>query len=178
MIGYQKFHSELNPKTLETIEEKKTGIDLSNFVTPNGSIGIASKLNEVLSTDGMLQCAAISFVNKKDNTQVLLHLCPGVHKADNEALIEYIMKNMKQKGLEIGIAPGSYTDTDNTISFLIENVKKYNENAEIKFYNFPNESGRVILENGKMKFIKNNLFRATKINPMDRIFYASHWGKN
>lgn len=171
--GEQKFHENLNPKTLKIETERKSGIDLDNLSHPNGSIGVASRLNDVISTSGMWQCAAISFVNKKENTQVLAHICPTIHKVDNESLIEYIMENMPQDGLEINIAPGIYSDTDNTISFLVETIKKFNKDAEIEFCNFPKGFERVILENGELKCIEENRFRETERNPMDKIFYAS-----
>lgn len=172
-FGEQKFHENLNPKTLEIETDRKSGIDLENLSYPNGSIGVASRLNDVISTGEMWQCAAVSFVNKKENTQVLVHLCPTIHKVDNESLIEYIMENMPQDGLEINIAPGIYPDTDNTISFLVETIKKFNKDAKIEFCNFPKGFERVILENGKLKCIEENRFRETESNPLDKIFYAS-----
>ena len=172
-IGEQKFHPDFRAKTLEIETSKKSGIDLANMVYPKGTIGIASKLDETISTSNMWQCAAASFVDKKGNTQALVHFCPTIHKHDNEDFIKYILKNMPEENVEISIAPGIYPETDNTISFLVDTIKKYNKKAKIEFCNFPKGYERVVLENGKLKCIEDKLFTTTKRNPLDRIFFAS-----
>ncbi|MBE7706413.1 MAG: hypothetical protein E7Z91_04130 [Cyanobacteria bacterium SIG30] len=174
-VGFdtQKFHPKYGAKVLPIETGLKKTVDICNFAHPCGSIAIRSSLDEPLSTSGLMQCCAVSFVDKKNNSQVLLHLCPTIHKKDNEDLIKYILNGFDSKNLEISIAPGCDSVTDKTIEFVMNIIKENDEKAKVNFFEFPKDIGRVILENGKLKCIDERNFMVTECNPSNRLIYAS-----
>ena len=170
---YQKFNPELSPRILEIVKKPCFGADLENLAYPSGSIAMASGLSEAISTSEMWQCCAASFASKKDNVQVLLHLCPTVDVESNKDLIRYIINNLPKDNIEMSVVPGLYADTDHTISFLVDAVRNLNSKIKINFCDFPPNYRRVILQNGELKCIDNKMFAILATNPIDRIMYAT-----
>ena len=162
--------AEYKPRTLEQVFGIRRTLDASNFVYPRGTIAIPAKLNEVVSTSGLLQCSAIAIVDKSQNLQTLVHCCPTVK--GNESLLKYIFSHSTSKNLDITIVPGFYKETDTTVDFLVNMVKKYAPDAKLNFANFPNKDiDVVILKNGILKSgTRNNIIPTT--NPINRIIHA------
>ena len=162
--------AEYKPRTLEQVFGIRRTLDASNFVYPRGTIAIPAKLNEAISTSGLLQCSAIAIVDKSQNLQTLVHCCPTVK--GNESLLKYIFSHSTSKNLDITIVPGFYKETDTTVDFLVNMVKKYAPDAKLNFANFPNKDiDVVILKNGILKSgTRNNIIATT--NPINRIIHA------
>lgn len=162
--------SSYKPKTLEILKGKHKTLDASNFSFPNGTIAIPSKLNETLSTSGLLQCAALAVVDKTQNLQTLIHCCPTV--GGNESLLKYILSHSNSKNLDITLVPGYYKETDTTIDLLVKSIKKYAPDAKLTFANFPDNANNVlVLKNGILKCCKyDNVIVNT--NPINRIVHA------
>ena len=170
-----RYNKELNPSFLPKHSKRVNTISIDNFSPPHGSIAISGKLNEAFSTFGLLQCAGVSFVDKKHNLQTLMHFCPYVDDKSNSDLLKYILSYSNPEDLEITIVPGCYEQTDSTISYIVDKVNEYASGAKIKFAQFSRED-----ENKNLVLEKGNLFAAdiAKINvfasnPMDRISSAS-----
>ena len=162
--------AEYKPRTLEQVSGIRRTLDACNFAYPFGTIAIPAKLNEVVSTSGLLQCSAIAIVDKSQNLQTLVHCCPTVK--GNESLLKYIFSHSNPKNLDITIVPGFYKETDTTVDFLVNMVKKYASEAKLNFANFPNKDCRVvILENGLLKCGMVKDIIATK-NPITRMIHA------
>ena len=162
--------AEYNPSTLNTVTGVRKTLDASNFDAPNGTVAIPATLDETLSTSGLLQCAAVAVVDKNQNLQTLIHCCPTVD--GNEDLIKYILSHSKPEDLDITIVPGFYKETDATVDFLIDTIKKHAPESNLNFANFPDKDiDVVILEKGELKCGTRDNIKPT-VNPMDRIVHA------
>ena len=149
-IMYAKIKPEHNPITLDIVSGTRKTLHASNFAPPYGTNAVTSKLDETLSTSGLLQCSAISVVDRKHNLQTLIHCCPTV--SGNEDLLKYIFSHSNPKDLEIMLVPGCYKETDTTVDFLVDFIKKNASEAKFNFANFPNDDTDVlILYNGILK---------------------------
>ena len=161
---------EYNPRTLKPVVGLRRTLDASNFDFPYGTIAIPAKLDETLSTSGLLQCSAMAIVDRTQNLQTLVHCCPTI--GGNESLLKYIFSHSNPKNLDITIVPGSYKETDTTIDFLVNMVKKHAPEAKLNFANFPDIDNCVaILENGILKCGTRENIIAT-VNPKTRIINA------
>ena len=165
----------LNPETLPIISSYPKTLHISNFNYPHGTIAIPGKLNEAISTNGLLQCAAVSIVDKEKNLQTLIHCCPGEQAQVNRTILDYILSVSKNSNPEITIVPGCYTSTNKTISFLVDNIEDImGKDFKIKFANFPDEEKTsLILNNGKLTCSER--FYIEKVNPDDRIVHCSSY---
>lgn len=162
--------SEFKPEILPKFIGRVNTLDVSNSVKPYGTLAISSTLDKYLSTSGLKVCAGASIVDRSHNLQTILHCCPTV--GENESLIKYILSHSNPKDLEITIVPGANIETDTTLDFLVECIKKYAPQAKIKFANFPDmDSSTLILHNGILKCgTYENVI--PKINPLDRIIFG------
>lgn len=169
-----------NPKTLPIIKFPNKTMHISNFEAPHGSIAISSSLNKTISTDGLLQCAAVSVVDKKMNMQTLLHCCPGQNAQENRVILDYILSHSQSSNPEITIIPGCYKSTDSTISFLVDNIKDIlGEKCKINFANITPQHESIILKNGKLSCAdKTRHLSESEINPVNKIIFSSSFFKN
>ena len=169
-----RFKASLNPYTLPVGKFSKETMHICNFMNPHGSIAISSKLNEKISTDGLLQCAAVSFVDRNNNLQTLLHCCPGVSAKSNRVILDYILSCYKDSVPEITIIPGCYEETDSTISFIVDNIKDIlGEKCKINFANTAENYSNIILENGELSCSEIPNSGLSKSNPANRIIFNS-----
>ena len=142
--------SEFKPEILPKFIGRVNTLDVSNSVKPYGTLAISSTLDKYLSTSGLKVCAGASIVDRSHNLQTILHCCPTV--GENESLIKYILSHSNPKDLEIMLVPGCYKETDTTVDFLVDFIKKNASEAKFKFANFPNDDTDVlILYNGILK---------------------------
>jgi hypothetical protein len=164
---------EYNPDTLKILDESVVTDNLSNLLFPCGTLAISSDLKGNLSTEGLWQCAAVSFVDKKHDLQTLMHFCPTVSTDANEKVLEYILSASNPKDLEVTIVPGCYIDTDLTVEYLFNKINDFSKGAKIKFANFPdNNHDTVILKDGKLYAADyKNVIKNT--NPIDKLIFAS-----
>lgn len=170
---YSQFHKELNPVTLEVADKQISSVNVSNDVSPCGTVGISGRLKECFTTDGLYQCAGAAFIDKKHNLQTLVHVCPTIPNQANEKLLNYILSFSKPEDLEIYIAPGEMEDTDKTIEFIVNTIKCNNKNYDIKFANFPDsENTTLVLKDGKLMCTKKENNHITATNPKNKIIYA------
>lgn len=169
-----EFKKELNPTILPITNDKLKGFEISNFHQPNGSIAIQTRLKTSLMTSGLYQCAAVSFVDRKHNLQTLLHLCPTISKSSNLKLLKYLISNCDKNSLEIGIVAGCDTDTDDTITLVMDFIKEHCPNSKINFMDFPDDyHDTVVLHNGILQCLDiDSDFEKFSINPFDKIIYA------
>lgn len=169
-----EFKKELNPTKLPITNEKLKGFEISNFHQPNGSITIQTRLKTSLMTTGLFQCAAVSFVDRQHNLQTLLHLCPTVNKNSNLKLLKYLISNCDKNSLEVSIVAGCDTDTDDTITLVMDFIKEHCSNAKVNFMEFPDDyNDAVVLHNGVLQcFDGYSNFEKFSINPIDKIIYA------
>lgn len=172
--GYAKIKPKHNPKTLEINNNNPISADfISNLDEPCGSIAISTRLKENIATNGLWQCAGVSIVDRSQDLQTLLHLCPYVSKKTNSSLLNYILSASNPKNLEITIVPGRFKATDLTIEFLLSRINKYAQGAKVKYANFPDEDHTtLILSNGKFKCSDGTNIKCN-INPMEKLIYAS-----
>lgn len=162
--------SEFKPEILPKFIGRVNTLDVSNSVKPYGTLAISSTLDKYLSTSGLKVCAGASIVDRSHNLQTILHCCPTV--GENESLIKYILSHSNPKDLEITIVPGANIETDTTVDFLIQCIKKYADGAKIKFANFPDkENSTLILNNGILKCGDYENIKPIT-NPMSRIIFA------
>ena len=172
--GYIEFKKELNPTILPIAKGNFKGYQISNFHNPSGSIAIQTRLKTTLATSGLFQCAAVSFVDKKNNLQTLLHLCPTADKKSNLLLMEYLTSNCNKDNLEISIVAGCDTYTDDTITLIMNFINKNCPNAKVNFMDYPdNYHDFLILNNGILQCIDDYRdFETLAINPYGKIIYA------
>lgn len=171
--GYQQIKKEYNPAYLEIINKKTRAYRISNFDYPYGSIAISTPLKEKISTEKLIYCAGIVFVDKKHNLQTLLHFCPTISKKENDELLQYILSFSNPKDLDITIIPGSFPDTEYSVDYLYNKINETIKGAKISFVNFPDEKNTaLILSNGKL-YCTNCQNISGPINPIDRISAAS-----
>ena len=148
---------------------------ISTFVEPYGSIAISSKLDETISTSGLLQCAAVSVVDREKNLQTLFHCFPGQDAKENRTILDYIFSLSKGSIPEITIIPGCYNSTDSTVNFLVENIRDIlGKNCEITFANIVNNHTNIILENGVLGCAEySRRLVETELNPASKIIFNS-----
>ena len=169
----------LNPVTLKKKElpKDKKLLEISNFVYPCGSIMATTSLDDCIATGKLLQCAGVAIVDKTKNQQTLLHCYPGDSQEDVEALLKHVTDNAG-KDLDITIITGTYDSCEDTISCLVDTLKKLSPNNKIKFANFSKDvrifNRAVVLENGKLSCctndeLENNTAKIT--NPLGKISY-------
>lgn len=145
-----RFMDNIRANTMPIIRPSK-----AMYVSPVGTNAISGTLREPIATDGLLQCAALAVVDKTHNLQTLVHCNPGMSAKENRAILEYILSHSAAQDLEIAIAPGFYTKTENMISYLVDNIKDIMPEAKINFVNFPDSNHTsVILEGGILKCCK------------------------
>ena len=173
--GYVEFKKELNPTNLPIAKGHFKGYKISNFHNPSGSIAIQTRLKSSISTSGLFQCAAVAFVDRKNNLQTLLHLCPTADKKSNILLLDYLTSNCDRDNLEISIVAGCDTYTDDTITLIMNFVNKNCPNAKVNFMDYPNPyDDELVLNNGNLQCIDDDSskFEVTAINPYGKIIYA------
>ena len=172
--GNITFKKELHPQKLPYIKGEIRGYQISNFHNPGGSIAIQTRLKSTIGTSGLYQCAAVSFVDRKNNLQTLLHLCPMADKRSNLLLLDYLTSNCDKNNLEISIVPGCDTYTDDTITLLMGFIKEKCPTSKINFMDYPNlYDDQIVLNNGTLQCIDDEgRFEATAINPYSKIIYA------
>lgn len=179
---FAEFTDDINPLIMKRIKpqlENKV-IHVSNFDRPNGTIAASSRLNETLFTDKIRDCAAIAIVDKTQNLQSLIHCFPAQSSKSNEEIVKYILSHSKPENLEISIIPGINEESGKTISFLVDMVKKYANEAKLNFLNFPrNKMGfrygderAILVQNGEIGFCKNFEVGNKIINPKEYITYC------
>ena len=168
------FRKELNPQKLPYTNGKFKGYEISNFHNPSGSIAIQTRLKSTLSTSGLYQCAAVSFVDRKNNLQTLLHLCPMADKKSNLLLLDYLTSNCNKDNLEISIVAGCDTYTDDTITLLMSFIKEKCPTSKVNFMDYPNVyDDQIVLNNGNLQCIgEDGKFETMAINPYSKIIYA------
>ena len=161
-----------NPEVLPIMKGRKHVYTASNFDAPYGSIAIPATLDETLSTNGLYQCAAMAVVDRSQNLQTLIHFCPTVPKAQNDALLKHIFSHSNPKDLEVTLVPGCSEMTDNTIKYLVGFVNSEVKGAKLRYMHFPNDDySHLVLRKGELMCAqKRNLIRT--INPEDRIVFA------
>lgn len=176
-LGYAttRIKDSFNPKTLPVINFPSKTMHISNFDSPNGSIAISSSLNKTISTNGLLQCAAVSIVDRENNIQTLLHCCPGEDAERNRSILDYILAHSQDSNPEITIVPGYYKKTDETITFLVDNIRDIlGENYNINFANISSDNDYVILKDGKLSCAsKTRYLDKSEINSPDKIIFNS-----
>lgn len=169
----------LNPVTLKKKElpKDKKLLEISNFVYPSGSVMATTSLDDCIATGKLLQCAGVAIVDKAKNQQTLLHCYPGDSQEDVEALLKHVTDNAG-KDLDITIITGTYDSCEDTISCLVDTLKKLSPKNKIKFANFSKDvrifNRAVVLENGKLSCctndeLENNTAKIT--NPLGKISY-------
>lgn len=177
-----EFTEDIHPIIMPRVKppSKKHVIHVSNFDCPNGTIAASSTLNEYLFTDKLRDCAAIAIVDKTHDLQSLIHCCPKQSTKSNSEIIKYILSNSKPNDLEISIIPGIGMNTDKTISFLVDMVKKHAKEAKLNFVNFPtNKMGvpygderAILLQDGEIGFCRNFEVGHRIVNPSEYITYC------
>ena len=169
----------LNPVTLKKKElpKDKPLLEVSNFVYPSGSVMATTSLDDCIATGKLLQCAGVAIVDKTKNQQTLLHCYPGNSQEDVEALLKHVTDNAG-KELDITIITGTDDSCEDTISCLVDTLKKLSPKNKIKFANFSKDvrifNRAVVLENGKLSCctndeLENNTAKIT--NPLGKISY-------
>ena len=172
---YIEFKKELNTQILPIAQGHFKGYKISNFHNPSGSIAIQTRLKSSISTSGLFQCAAVSFVDRKNNLQSLLHLCPTADKKSNLLLLDYLTSNCDKDNLEISIVAGCDTYTDDTITLIMNFINRNCPNAKVNFFDYPNiYDDEIVLNNGYLQCIDDisSKFEAIAINPYGKIIYA------
>ena len=172
--GNITFKKELNPQKLPYTKGKFKGYGISNFQNPHGSIAIQTRLKTTISTSGLYQCAAVSFVDRKNNLQTLLHLCPTADKKSNLLLLDYLTSNCNKDNLEISIVAGCDAYTDDTITLLMRFIREKCPTSKVNFMDYPDEyANTIILNNGNLQCLDSNSnFECLSTNPYSKIIYA------
>ena len=171
---FSKFKKEYNPVTLEINEEKLNTYHISNFSEPGGTIAISTPFSIAISTDGLMQCIGVSFVDRAKNIQTLLHLCPSTNKKDNDDLIHYIISHSRPEDLEISVISGCYDETDKTLVYFFDAIKDCKNISKINFVNFPDKENRnLILKEGKLCCSRPQYISA-EVNPKGKLIHAGY----
>ncbi len=175
---YDRFYDSVNPKMIkECTSSVKESIHLSNFDKLEGSLAVSSGFDgSVLSTDGLLQCAGVAIVDRKQSIQSLIHCYVCEEPSDMKKMLEYILKHSNPKDLEVSIIPGCRATTCTTIDGVNDLIKQIYPQVNINYMNFPKNIKRtkdlaVILKNGELDFCHTNMIQNKRINPLDRVIY-------
>lgn len=169
----------LNPITMKKQElpKDKKLLEVSNFAYPYGTVMATTSLDECIATGKLLQCAGVAIVDKAKNQQTLMHCYPKNSQEDVEAMLKYVIDN-SSKDLGITIITGTDDICEETISCLVDSLKKLSPNNKIKFANFSKDvrifNRAVVLENGKLSCCTNDELEnntAKETNPVDKISY-------
>lgn len=106
-----------------------------------------------------------------------MHCYPKNSQEDVEAMLKYVIDN-SSKDLGITIITGTDDICEETISCLVDSLKKLSPNNKIKFANFSKDvrifNRAVVLENGKLSCCTNDELEnntAKETNPVDKISY-------
>lgn len=170
-----RFHKKYNPTVLPQVKPNGNTIFLSNYVYPRGSVGAFSTLDREISTAGIFQCASVAIVDKTHNTQSLLHISPFVSKDRSGELIKHVISNSNSKDLKISIIPGCFDESDFTVDFIVNTIKKLVPNQKINFVNFPRTvdyyDRAVILRNGELSCCDVSEITKNNINPKNNLLY-------
>ena len=180
-IDNARFHKKLHPSTMKrtSLPTDKNFIHISNFDPPYGSIAATTGLDDCITTNKLYQCAAVAIVDKKSNTQTLIHAFPGQTQEEITELIKHITSKSMVKDLEITIAPGIYEDYDKTVRGIVTGLKEIGADKKIKFANFSKDvkifNRGLILQDGKLTCCTGEeIEKATNkiVNPKETISYV------
>lgn len=173
-----RFTKQARAKKLERLlpDENQEFIYISNFDEPYGTIAGTSTLDKILYTDRMSQCAALAVVDKKRNTQSLIHVFPGYSIDDNKQIIDHIVHPDKAGDIELSIVPGYSSATKCTVQFLLDTLAELAPDKPVKLYNFPRRkfsvlNRGVVLKGGKLYCCDAREIKNRIINPKNHITY-------
>ncbi len=171
-----RFTAVAQAKDLEIREPNRMVIDVSNFSEPFGTIAGTATLDKTLYTDRLIECAALAVVDKAHNTQTLIHVFPGYTVEANKQVINHILNASNPKDLEVSLVPGASIRTESTVQFLLDTVKEYSPDIDVKLFNFPKDGLEIsnrglLLQNGKLSCCDMNKVVDKIINPKNNISY-------
>lgn len=171
-----KFKSEYNAEELPILNKKiDECYDISNNAYPYGSIAITKSFDDTITTSGLWQCAALAIVDKKENVQTLLHLCPTVLKAGNDSILDYLLKFGNTENIEFTIVPGTDDITDNTMGILVDKIREKHPKANINFKHFAEDADKtLVLKNGELYSTSHENIQKYTVNPMEDIVYCDY----
>lgn len=161
----------------ENTEPVRESIHLSKDDMINGSIAASSSFDgTVISTDGLLQCAGLAIVDKKQKIQTLVHCYAWENRFDMKKMLNYITKESNPEDIEFSIIPGSMPSTANTVLGINDIINEICPDSDINYIDFPklykpSEDTAILLKNGELSFCDTNLIKNKQINPMDKVIY-------
>ena len=176
---FVEFSAESGAKTLKKTKLQKNEdiIEVSNFADPGGTVAGSSSLNQTLVTDDLMQCSAITIVDKANHRQTLIHLDPGLSMEDNRQIIEHVLSQSKASDLDISVVSGFNHLAPRTVQFVLDTLGELVPDNKINLYKFDKTSTVVVLKDGKISCCDKDNLRARQdnitTNPEGQITYCS-----